>query len=63
MVINPFNGYEYEDLPSGLGARHTAVAGITAATRALAVVISQSTGRVSLSKAGRSILVLDRPRS
>jgi len=52
-----------EDLPSGLGARHAAAAGITGATAALAVVISQSTGRVSLFKAGRSILVLDRPRS
>jgi mannitol/fructose-specific phosphotransferase system IIA component len=52
-----------EDLPSGLGARHAAAAGITTATASLAVVISQSTGRVSLFKAGRSILVLDRPRS
>jgi diadenylate cyclase len=52
-----------EDLPSGLGARHAAAAGITSATAALAVVISQSTGRVSLFKAGRSILVLDRPRN
>jgi diadenylate cyclase len=50
-----------EDLPSGLGARHAAAAGITSATAALAVVISQSTGRVSLFKAGRSILVLNRP--
>jgi mannitol/fructose-specific phosphotransferase system IIA component (Ntr-type) len=52
-----------EDLPSGLGARHAAAAGITAATEALAVVISQSTGRVSLFKAGKSILNLDKPRS
>jgi diadenylate cyclase len=52
---------EMEDLPSGLGARHAAAAGITGATEALAVVISQSTGRVSLFKTGRSILVLDRP--
>jgi DNA integrity scanning protein DisA with diadenylate cyclase activity/mannitol/fructose-specific phosphotransferase system IIA component (Ntr-type) len=51
-----------ENLPSGLGARHAAAAGITAATEALAVVISQSTGRVGLFKAGRSILYLDRPR-
>lgn len=52
-----------ENLPSGLGARHAAAAGITSATSSLAVVISQSTGRVSLFKAGRSILVLERPRS
>ena len=50
------------DLPSGLGARHAAAAGITASTAALAVVISQSTGRVSLFKAGRPILVLDKPK-
>jgi DNA integrity scanning protein DisA with diadenylate cyclase activity len=51
-----------EDLPSGLGARHAAAAGITTATSALAVVISQSTGRVSLFKGGKPILVLDKPR-
>ena len=51
------------DLPSGLGARHAAAAGITAATDALAVVVSQSTGRVSLFKAGKPVLVLERPRS
>ena len=54
---------EVEDFPSGLGARHAAAAGITGATEALAVVISQSTGRVSLFKTGRSILVVDRPRT
>jgi DNA integrity scanning protein DisA with diadenylate cyclase activity len=32
------------------------------ATAALAVVISQSTGRVSLFKAGKPILVLDKPK-
>lgn len=52
-----------ENLPSGLGARHAAAAGITGVTSSLAVVISQSTGRVSVFKAGRSILVLDRPRN
>lgn len=52
-----------EDLPSGLGARHAAAAGITSASAALAVVISQSTGRVSLFKAGKPILVLDKPLS
>lgn len=52
-----------EDLPSGLGARHAAAAGITTATAALAVVVSQSTGRVSLLKTGKAILVLDKPRS
>jgi DNA integrity scanning protein DisA with diadenylate cyclase activity len=51
------------DLPSGLGARHAAAAGITAATTSLAVVISQSTGRVSLFQAGKAILVLDKPKT
>jgi mannitol/fructose-specific phosphotransferase system IIA component (Ntr-type) len=52
---------EAAELPSGLGARHAAAAGSTTATRAMAVVVSQSTGRVSLFKGGRTILVLDRP--
>jgi diadenylate cyclase len=52
-----------ENLPPGLGTRHAAAAGITSATSSLAVVVSQSTGRVSLFKAGRSILVLERPRA
>jgi len=51
------------ELPSGLGARHAAAAGITTASGALAVVVSQSTGRVSLFKAGRAILILERPRA
>ncbi|UCF96104.1 MAG: PTS sugar transporter subunit IIA [Spirochaetaceae bacterium] len=50
-----------EVLPSGLGARHAAAAGITAVTDALAVVISQSTGRVSLFRAGKTMLMLERP--
>ncbi|MBN2552355.1 MAG: PTS sugar transporter subunit IIA [Spirochaetales bacterium] len=52
-----------EELPSGLGARHAAAAGITTATDCLAVVVSQSTGRVSLFKAGRTLLVLEKPRN
>ena len=52
-----------EDLPSGLGARHTAAAGITALTQALAVAVSQSTGRVSLFKGGRLLMSFERPKS
>ena len=48
------------DLPSGLGTRHAAAAGITAASAALAVAVSQSTGKVSLFKAGRVVLALDK---
>ena len=51
------------DLPSGLGARHTAAAGITAQTQALAVAVSQSTGRVSLFKGGRLLMSFERPKS
>jgi DNA integrity scanning protein DisA with diadenylate cyclase activity len=49
-------------LPSGLGARHSAAAGITAQTQALAVAISQSTGRVSLFKAGRLLMSFERSK-
>ncbi|HUJ75111.1 MAG TPA: PTS sugar transporter subunit IIA [bacterium] len=47
-------------LPAGLGARHAAAAAITLGTGALAVVISQSTGRVSLFKEGRLVMGLDK---
>jgi diadenylate cyclase len=49
-------------LPSGLGARHTAAANITAQTDAISVAVSQSTGRVSLFKQGKLILILDKPK-
>jgi DNA integrity scanning protein DisA with diadenylate cyclase activity/mannitol/fructose-specific phosphotransferase system IIA component (Ntr-type) len=53
---------EVESLPSGLGARHTAAGAVTAQTDALAVVLSQSTGRVSMFKGGRMILSLEPPK-
>ncbi len=43
-------------LPKGLGTRHWAAAAITDATRALAVVVSQSNGTVRLFQNGESIL-------
>ena len=43
-------------LPKGLGTRHWAAAAITAVTRALAVVVSQSTGAVRLFQEGEIIL-------
>jgi diadenylate cyclase len=49
-------------LPSGLGARHSAAAGITAQTDSLSVAVSQSTGRVSLFKGGRLLMSLERPK-
>jgi hypothetical protein len=45
-------------LPRGLGTRHAAAAAITASTDALALVISQSTGIVSVFKAGRIITAI-----
>jgi diadenylate cyclase len=50
------------NLTSGLGTRHAAAAAITAITGALAVVISQSTGTVSLFKAGGLVMALERPK-
>ncbi len=50
-------------LPAGLGARHQAAAGITAGTEALAMCISQSTGTISIYKAGRLITDIPKPRS
>jgi diadenylate cyclase len=47
-------------LPSGLGARHRAAAAITAGSAALAVVVSQSTGTVSLFKGGALLLALEK---
>ncbi len=51
------------NLPSGLGARHAAAAALTAITGALAVVVSQSTGVVSLFKAGGLIMALERTKA
>ncbi|MEW5816249.1 MAG: diadenylate cyclase [Spirochaetota bacterium] len=47
-------------LPSGLGARHAAAAAITAYTQAISVVVSQSTGRVSMFKEGKLIMSLEK---
>jgi DNA integrity scanning protein DisA with diadenylate cyclase activity len=43
-------------LPKGLGTRHWAAAAISAATKALAVVVSQSNGTVRLYQGGEAIL-------
>lgn len=48
-----------ESLESGLGARHAAAMAITMTTRAMSIVISESTRRISLFKQGRLILALD----
>ena len=50
------------EVPAGLGARHTAAAAITSVTAAMAVVLSQSTGNVSLFAGGKLALVLQKPK-
>lgn len=50
-------------LGPGLGARHTAAAAITQHTQAAAVVLSQSTGQISLFRGGQLILALGREPS
>lgn len=45
-------------IPLGLGARHAAAAGITVGTRALALVVSQTSGAVRLLKEGNIVLEL-----
>ena len=47
-------------LPSGLGTRHQAAAGITAQTQAMAIVVSQSTGAVTVFRHGQIVLKLER---
>ena len=42
-----------EGLPSGLGARHAAAAGITASTKSIAFTVSESDGTVRVWRAGR----------
>jgi DNA integrity scanning protein DisA with diadenylate cyclase activity/mannitol/fructose-specific phosphotransferase system IIA component (Ntr-type) len=50
-----------EKLPSGLGSRHVAAAGITKCTNALSIAISESTGMVTLFKNGATIMTLSKP--
>ncbi|MCP3903545.1 MAG: hypothetical protein GY715_07900 [Planctomycetes bacterium] len=44
-----------EGLPSGLGARHAAAAGITSTTKAIAITVSQSDGTVRVWRAGKMV--------
>jgi DNA integrity scanning protein DisA with diadenylate cyclase activity len=45
---------------SGLGARHTAAAAVTAVSEAIAVVISESSGTVTVFHGGKNILELEK---
>lgn len=49
-------------LPSGLGARHQSAAAATAATSAVAIAISESTGNVTIFEKGRILFEIERPR-
>jgi len=49
-----------EPLPSGFGARHNAAAGISASTGALAVVVSESSGAVTVFHDGRALISLEK---
>ena len=49
------------ELASGLGTRHAAAAAITASTDAVSLVVSQSTGTVTLFKSGQMITDIHRP--
>lgn len=47
---------EVQDLPQGLGARHTAAAAITAVSASVAIAISESTKRISVFRQGRRVM-------
>jgi diadenylate cyclase len=49
-----------EVLPQGLGSRHLAAAGITAVTKAVAVVISESTGVVRIFTGGKIFMEIEK---
>jgi len=48
-------------LPQGLGTRHAAAAAITASTAAVAIVVSQSTGTVTVFNSGQMITDIHKP--
>lgn len=49
------------ELPSGLGSRHIAAAGITSVTKAVAIVVSESTGNVTVFKNGKLFVTIEKP--
>jgi diadenylate cyclase len=52
---------ESKDFPQGLGSRHIASAGITAITHAIAIVLSESTGNVTVFKNGKIFVRIEKP--
>lgn len=51
----------YQDMPGGFGARHSAAAAVTRAANCLAIVVSASTGQVTLFRRGVMMPLLDNP--
>ena len=49
------------DFPPGLGSRHIAAAGITSLTKAIAIVISESSGNVTVFKNGKLFVTIEKP--
>ncbi len=49
-----------QSLPSGLGARHAAAAAISLATDAMAIVVSSSSGQVTVFRSGISLPLVER---
>jgi len=49
------------ELPCGLGSRHIAAAGITSVTKAVAIVVSESTGNVTVFKNGKLFVTIEKP--
>ncbi|KQC06901.1 MAG: hypothetical protein APR62_00835 [Smithella sp. SDB] len=50
-----------KDFPPGLGSRHIAAAGITSVTKAVAIVISESSGNVTVFKNGKLFVTIEKP--
>ena len=53
---------ERTDLPQNVGLRHRAAIGFSERTRALAFVVSEETGRMSVAKAGKLIMKINERR-
>lgn len=52
---------ESKEFPKGLGSRHIAAAGVTGATNAIAIVISESAGTVRIFKKGKIFVSIEKP--
>jgi len=52
-----------EPMPQGLGARHSSAAAITGVTDSVALVISESSGRVTIFRGGSIITTIEKPTS